>query len=116
MLRVLQYCQHGNVLTISEMAESQLICYVYTCTYSTYMYMYVITCTYTMSCILQGFCGVLLALERLGLLNASEYQRLKPGAADIRWVCELPNTCTTGTCRNMQFVKWWIYLWFHRFH
>ena len=37
-------------------------------------------------CMLQGFCSVLLALERLGLLNHSQFQRLNPGAADIRWV------------------------------
>ena len=36
--------------------------------------------------LLQGCCSVVLALEKLGLLNDSEYQRLKPGAAQIRWV------------------------------
>ena len=65
-------CQHvGQCIDYHQMAESQLV-------YHVYVY------------VLQGFCSVLLALERLGLLSASHYQRLNPGAADIRWVsCKL---------------------------
>ena len=46
-------------------------------------------CVHVCLSVLQGFCSVLLALEKLGLLNDSQFQRLKPGAADLRWVKRL---------------------------
>ena len=34
----------------------------------------------------RGFCGIALGLLRLGLLRDTEYQRLDPHAAPLRWV------------------------------
>ena len=33
-----------------------------------------------------GFCGLVLGLQRLGLLRETEHQRLQPDAAPLRWV------------------------------
>lgn len=33
----------------------------------------------------KGFCSILVGLRKLGLLNATEHQRLLPGAAQLRW-------------------------------